>query len=103
MNNAPVGKETAVALHKVSAREALAGILHLRVAEGEPYFLYFILGKETVDNFNVRAKESHVLYSLLQGTGGTRPHACALDVHANVVAVRMSLCQLYGVFALATA
>ena len=43
MDDAAVDEELAVALHEVGRREALAGVLHLRVAEGEPDLLHLVL------------------------------------------------------------
>ena len=101
VDDAAVSEEAAVALHEIGGGESLAGILHLWVAESKPNLLHLVLSKETVDDLYVRAEEGHILYSLLQSTRGSRPHTGTLDVNADVVAVRVCLRQLYGIFALA--
>ena len=58
MNDAFVDEELPVSLHEVCRCEALAGILHLRVGEREPYLLHLVLGKEPLDDLDVGAEES---------------------------------------------
>ena len=65
--------------------------------------MHLVGGKEPVDDFDVGAQEGHIVDALLQGAGGSRPHAGALDVDSDVVAVGVGLGQLHGVFALAAA
>ena len=101
MDDAAVNEESAVAVHEIGAGQSLAGVLHLRVAERQPYLLHLILPEEAVDNLNVRAQEGHILQPLLQGFGGTCPHTCALDVNTNEIHVREESCQSYGIFSLA--
>ena len=103
VDEAPVGQEPAVALQKPGGGESLARILHLRVAEGEPYLLHLAPGEEVVYDFDVGTQEGHVLQPFLQGLRSPRPHACSLDVDADEVDVGKHLGQSDGVFALAAA
>ena len=91
MDDAVVDEEAAVALHEVRRCQPLAGVLHLGVAERQPYFLHFARGKEAVDNLDVGTQESHVSKSLLQSLCGSRPHAGSLDVDTYEVHVGIAL------------
>ena len=103
MNRAAVDKKVTIALQEESRSETLAGILHLWVGESEPDLLYLILGKETVDDFDIRAKERHILESFMKGLSGSCPHSGTLDVNAYEVYVRVALCQSDSILSLAAA
>ena len=60
MYDALILEETTVALHKVGAGESFARILHLRIAEGEPYLVNLIGSEKTVDNLYVGAKKGYI-------------------------------------------
>ena len=92
-------EEAAVALQEIGGREAFRGLLHLRVGESEPYFIYLPGSEETVDNLDVGAQESYVFQSLVQSLGGTTPHAGALNIDAYEVAVGVAARKSYGIFA----
>ena len=103
MDEAAVLKEMAVAGEEVGAGEALRGLLHLRVGEGEPYFLHFAGGEEVVDDLDVRAQEGDILQTFLQRLRGTAPHARTFDIHADEVAVGVAPRQPHGILAAAAA
>ena len=63
MHNATVNKELTIAIEEECARQTLVSILHLRVTESKPYLLNLTFCKETVDDFDIRAQESHILQS----------------------------------------
>ena len=50
----------AVAFHERGTAEPLPRVLHLRVAERQPYLLHFAGGKEPVYDFYVGAQEGRV-------------------------------------------
>ena len=50
-----VNEKMAVAVHEISTGEPFAWIFHLGVAEGKPYLLNLVFGKETVDDFDIGA------------------------------------------------
>ena len=50
-----VGEEVAITLEEVCGCEALARVLHLRVAECEPYLLHLVFAEEAVDYLYVGA------------------------------------------------
>ena len=103
VDDAAIDEKLAIALHEIGRRESLAGVLHLRVAEGEPDLLYLVLGKESLDDLDVRAEEGDVLQSFLECLGGTSPHAGTLDVDTDEIDVGVELGELHRVFTLATA
>ena len=101
MHQSAIHEEAAVALHEECAREAFARILHLRVAECEPYLLHLSGGEEAVDYLDVCSKESCISESFLKGLLGARVHSCPLDVDADEVHVGEHACQSHGIFPLA--
>ena len=96
-----VHQETAVTFHEVGRRQALPGVLHLRVAECQPYLLHLVWSEETVYYFNVGAQEGYILQPLFQGLCGTCPHPCSLDVDTDEVLVGVVARQFYGILSLA--
>ena len=103
MDDATIDEELAIALHEIGRGKALAGILHLRVAEGEPDLLYLVGGEEALDDLDVGTEEGHILQSFVEGLGGSCPHAGSLDVDTDEVHVGVELGELHRIFALATA
>ena len=79
-------QELRVARHEKGGGEALGGFLHLRVGEGNPYLVHLGGREEEVDYLDVGPQKRHVGHALLHRLLGTRPHTCALDVDADVVA-----------------
>ena len=102
MNNAAIDEKVAIAVHEIGAGETLPRILHLRVTERKPYFLYFIFIEKAVNNLNVSTKESHVLQTFLQSLSGTRPHTSTLNVHPDEVHLRIEFSKPNGIFTLST-
>ena len=102
MHRSTVYEEVAIALKEECRGETLARVLHLRVAECEPYLLHLILAKEAVDNLDVGAQECHILQSVGYSLCGSCPHTCSLDVNANEVDIGEHLSQPYCIFTLAT-
>ena len=95
-----ISQETPVALHEEGGRKAFARILHLRIAEGEPDFLYFSFAEEPVDDLDVRTKESDVGESFVESLLGTLVHTGTLDVNPDEVHVGIEPRQPYGVLSL---
>ena len=58
---------------------------------------------QRVDELDACAQEAYVVHPAVRGGLRAAPHACALDVDADVVAQRIALGQCDGVFALAAA
>ena len=103
VDDAAVDEKLAVTLHEIRRRETLAGILHLRVGEGEPDLLHLVLGEESLDDLDVGAEESHILQSFVDGLGGPCPHAGSFDVDADEVDVGVALGKFHSVFPFAAA
>ena len=101
VDDATIDEELAIALHEIGGRETLAGILHLRVAEGEPDLLYLVFCEETVDDLDVRTEEGDVLQSFVEGLSGPRPHAGSFDIHPDEVHLGIELGKFHRVFSLA--
>ena len=91
--------ECAIALQKGGARKALGHLLHLRVREGEPHLAHLARGKEAVDELDVGAQEAHILHACSHCLLGSRPHACSLDIHSDIVLVGEHPSQPHRVFA----
>ena len=103
MDEATIGEEMAIAVEEPRGGESLTRVLHLWVAEGEPYLADFVRGEEAVDDLDIGAQEGHILQSFVQGLCGACPHAGALDVDANEIDIGKQLSQSDGIFTLATA
>ena len=102
----PVGPEQAGVTGQVERRgETFLGPpgLELRIGEGDPDFGHFVFGEQRVDELDACAQEAYVVHPAVRGGLRAAPHACALDVDADVVALRVALSQRDGVFALAAA
>lgn len=95
--------ELAVAGEHKSANESLAGLLHLRVGEGNPYLTDLTWRKKLLNELDARPEESHILESLLQSLCSTSMHARALDVNSNIIDARVSASQSYSIFSATTA
>ena len=87
MHESSVYEEAAVSLHKICAGETLARILHLRVAEGEPYLLHLARGEEAVDYLDVGAQESGGFGVLPPELLCSGVHARSLDVDSDEIYV----------------
>ena len=103
MHDAAILQETAIALQEIRARQSLAGILHLRVAERQPDLAHLVGSEEAVDDLNVRAQEGHILQALLQRHLRSRPHAGTLDVDTDEVHLWIQSRQLHRVLPFAAA
>ena len=101
MHYASICKKVSVSFHEESACEPLPWVFHLRVAEGEPYFLHLSFLEESVDNLDVGSEECHVFQVFLHSLFCARMHSCAFYVHSDEVDVGEELGQSYGVFTLA--
>ena len=101
VDDAAVGEEAAIAFQEPRRRQPLAGTFHLRVAERQPYLLHFVGGEETVDELDAGAQECHILDAFLFHHFCAGPHACSLDVNANVVLAGKLLCKPHGILSLA--
>ena len=89
MDNAAVNQELPIALHEVGGGETFPWVLHLRIAEGEPYLLHFVLGEETLDDLDVRAQEGDILQSFVERLSGTCPHTSPFDIDAYEIHLRV--------------
>ena len=101
MNQSTIAQDIAVKTKETSAGEAFAHLFHLRVGEGNPYLTHFVFGKETIDEFDVGAKECHIAEPQSGGLSGTGPHACSFAVDSDIVFVGEAACEPHGIFALA--
>ena len=103
VNASAVAEELPVSCQKIGGGQALCGFLHLRIAERQPQLAHFAGGKEAVDEFDLGAQEGHVGHASLQRLGGSVPHTCSLDVHADEVLFRKEPSEPHGVFAASAA
>ena len=91
-------EELAVTLQEERRRQAgILGTSELGVGEGEPNLGNFFRAEERVDELNSRSQERHIGQGILRGILGAFPQAGALDVHANVVDIRVPEGQGYGI------
>lgn len=61
MDDTTVNEEAAIAVHEIGGGQSLTGVLHLRVAERQPYLRYLIRGKETVNDLYICTQEGNIL------------------------------------------
>ena len=95
-----IHQESSVSLHEVSGSKTFALVLHLGVAECEPYFLHLAICEEAINNLDICSEESHIRQSLFDSSLGTCPHACALDIYSYEVDIRKHSCHAYSIFSL---
>ena len=103
MHDAAIGENFAVIVEKPSGSEALIHLFHLRVGKRNPNFRHFARSKHPVDDFDACAQKRHIFHAFGFHDFGTRPHACTLDIDADVVFLWETLTQSHGIFAFATA
>ncbi len=73
----------------------------LGVGEGDPNFMDFV-GREILgDVIDLGSQESNIVKLLGDRGFGTRPHAVAFDIHADVVDVGVEAGQSHGIIAFA--
>ncbi len=84
-------------------REALARPLgpELRIGEGDPDLVHLARGEKRTDQLDARTQKTHVAHAALGRGLRTAPHAGALDVDADEVALRRALGQRHRILALA--
>ena len=103
VDDATVGEEASIAFEEEGAGEAFVYVLHLRVAESEPYLLHFAWSEEAVDNFDVGTQKRYITQVFLYGLFGSGVHACAFYVNPYEVDVGEELGQSHRIFAFAAA
>ena len=90
-----------VQIEELIAAEAFARFVGLGVGESNPD-LVDLVGREILgDVIDMGSQESNIIEVFGDRSFGTRPHAVAFDVHANVVDVGVDPGQSHGIIAFA--
>ena len=97
--NASSGLEyPGVGVQETGGGEPAAGMLHLRVREGDPYFTHLPGGEESLQVLYAGTQEGGVIYPFGLHLSRARVDACPFDVYADEVLIRETAGQPYGVF-----
>ena len=103
MNDTARLEETAVALQEHRTRETAVFALHLRVRKSQPYLRNLARREKCFDKFNAGAQESDIRQSGFGRIFGSLPESCALDIHTDIVHVRIPLRERSRVLPLSAA
>ena len=87
MNGTTVRQEFSVSFQEIGAGEALAGIFHLRVAEGQPNLLHFTRSEEPFNDFDIGTQKGNIFQTFLDRLCGSCPHAGSLDIDTDEIDV----------------
>ena len=90
-----------VQIEELIAAEAFASFVGLGVGEGDPDLVDFVGREILCDVIDMGSQESNIVEVFGDRGFGTRPHAVALDIHANVVDVGVEAGQSHGIIAFA--